>query len=155
VSATITGLRSDTTYYFRVVAASGIGSNYVEVYYAATLTFTTKPRHGALLLIGHRLPVSGQVVRVRLSCSSKYPCGGRLSITTGAQSSPGGAVGCASKSFRIGAHATRTVRATVSQACLALLTKAPNHRLKVRFSSATTTGQRGHDGRVQLVLSGP
>jgi hypothetical protein len=44
------------------------------------------------------------------------------------------------------------VEARVSQACLALLTKAPEHRLKGRFSSATTTGQRGVNTPVKLIL---
>jgi hypothetical protein len=154
VSARVTGLRAGTTYRFRVIAISGIGSNYVETYYAASLAFTTKRWHGALLLVRNRLPVSGGVVRARLRCSSKYVCGGRLSISTSAAGSPSGAVPCATKSFRIPAGTRRTVRTKLSQSCLALLTKAPDHRLKGSFSSATTTGQRGQDRSVDLVLGG-
>jgi hypothetical protein len=149
VSARISGLRPRTTYHFRVIAISGFASNYAELYYAADLTFRTKPWHGALLLIGKRLHVSGQVVGARLTCSSKRRCVGRLSIGTRAQGSP---VACASKSFRIGAGHRRMVEASVSQACLALLTKAPEHRLQGRFSSATTTGQRGVNTPVKLIL---
>jgi hypothetical protein len=150
-SATITGLRANTTYHFRVIAISGTGSNYVEVYYAATRDFTTKPWHGALLLVRKRLHVSRQVVGARLMCASKRACAGRLSISTRA-GSPGGTVICATKSFRVGAGRKRMVRARISQGCLASLASAHNHRLKAGFSSTTRTGQRGQSTPVELIL---
>jgi fibronectin type III domain protein len=149
VSATITGLSANTTYRFRVIAMSGIGSHYTEVYYAADRVFTTKQWHGALRLVGKRLHVFRKLVSVRLKCASKLACAGRLSIAS-AQGSP--TVVCAEKSFRIRAGRKRRVRARVSQSCLTLLTNAPHHRLKAEFSSATTTGQRGRRTPVTLIL---
>lgn len=152
VSATITGLRARTTYYFRAIALSGIGTFYIEVYNAAELTFTTKAWHGRLFLVGKRLHVSGQAVRAKLTCASTRACVGHLSIRTRGQGSPGSLV-CAAKSFkRIGAGRTRTVQARMSSACMALLMSAPGHRVSATFSSATTTGQRGQTKPVQLVL---
>jgi hypothetical protein len=145
VSEKITGLTPKTTYRFRVIAISGIGSHYVEVYYAADRFFTTTRWHGSLRLVSKRLHVTKKAVGVRLTCASKRACAGYLSI---AKSGTGV---CASRSFRIRAGSTRTLRARVSKGCLALLASAPSHRLKAVFSSSTTTGQRGQHTSVKLI----
>ncbi len=145
VSEQITGLTANTTYRFRVIAISGFGSHYVETYYAADRFFTTNRWHGSVRLDRKRLHVSRKVVAIRLTCASKRACHGHLSIVRG------GTVVCAKKSFRIGAGATRTVRARVSTACMALLASAPQHRIRASFKSTTTTDQRGQDRSVKLI----
>lgn len=151
VSATILGLSPKTTYHFRVLAVTGIGSHYLETDYGADRSFTTKPATGKLRLVSGKLAVSSGLVTVSLKCKSKLACHGSFSITTLAGRKAAGSI-CATGSFRIPAGSTLKVQSKVSSACLALLRTAPGHRIKATFSSWTTTSQLGQTKTVTLIL---
>ena len=155
VSAPITGLTPNTTYHFRLVTTSGIGTKYVEKDYGADLTFKTLPTNGKLLLVGHKLIVSKGLVTVGLKCTSKLACAGSYSIDTDAalaQTHKVGTVVCATKSFKVPAGKTRNVKASVRSACLSLLRSAHNHKIKGTFTSAPSTAQLGLTKAVTLTL---
>ena len=155
VSAPITGLTPNMTYHFRLLAISGIGTNYVETDYGADLTFKTLPTNGKLLLVSKKLIVSKGLVTVALKCTSKLACAGSYSIDTDAalaQTHKVGTVVCATKSFKVPAGKTRNVKASVRSACLSLLRSAKHHKIKGTFTSAPSTAQLGLTKAVTLTL---
>lgn len=142
VSASITGLKPNTRYHFRLLAITGI-SPYMETDDGADRNFKTKPLNGRLVLLSSKLHVSKGVVSVPLRCTSTRACAGRFSIDTRSNGQERGTIVCATKSFKIRARKTSHVRANVSPACRALLAKASHHRLKSTFVAAMRTNQRG------------
>jgi hypothetical protein len=153
VSASVTKLNPNTTYHFRLVAISGIGSAYLEIDHGVDLTFTTRPT-GTLGLVSGRLIVSKGTVHVGLKCNSSMACGGRYSIDTRAKlvNHKIGTVLCATRSFTIPPNTTKSVNSRARLACLGLLRDAHGHKIKATFSSAPRTGQLGLVKRVTLVL---
>jgi hypothetical protein len=137
VSAPVSKLSPNTTYHFRLVMFSGIGTPYyTATAYGADLTFTTNPT-GKLLLLSRNLAVSKGKVTVRLRCKSGVPCHGSFAIVARVN------VLCASSSFSIPAGKARKVRARVTRACATQMRKAPNHRITATLFSSTRSGQVG------------
>jgi hypothetical protein len=146
VSSPITNLSPNTTYHFRLVVFSGIGTPYyTATAYGADLTFTTSPT-GKLLLLSRNLVVFKGKVTVRLRCNSGVACNGSFAIVARVS------VLCASSSFSIPARKVKKVRGRVSRACVAQLRNAPNHRIKPTLFSSTGSGQVGLAKPVTLNL---
>lgn len=147
-AATLFRLRPNTTYLFRLIAYSGIGTNYQEAQPGRFLTFTTKPT-GRLRLMSSKLPVSGGRVHVPLKCVSRQACHGQFTIV--ARPSSGSGTRCAKKSFTIRPGKRHTFFPVVRAACRSLLKRHAGQRVRAHFISTTTTGQTGVNRRIKLI----
>lgn len=110
---------------------------------------------GRLLGPEGRLTVIGRRIRVREKCQSRALCRGRFTFTTTVwigKHRKLTAVRCASASFRIRAHRSAIIRATLTAACLRLLRTRRHHWLTVTYVSRSSTGQVGQRRRITLVL---
>jgi hypothetical protein len=148
VSWKLSNLLPNMTYHFRLVAISGIATNYVEIDNGIDQTFTTKPT-GKLLLTAKKLTTFGRFVKVPLKCQSKLPCKGKFNINT---LKKGRTIGCAAASFGIRAGKKPHPTVTVRPACLALLRAAPHHKIKAKFTARLRTGQQGVPKQIPLIL---
>lgn len=147
-AATLFRLRPNTTYLFRLVAYSGIGTNYQEKQPGSFLSFRTKPT-GRLRLFGRRLRVSRGVVDVRLKCASKIACKGHFTVL--ARTSAGTRKTCARRSFTMRPGRQRSFFPGILPACRSLVNRRPGHVLGAQFTSATTTGQAGVNRKIKLI----
>lgn len=152
-----TGLAPNTTYHFRLVATTGIGTSAypLNVTFGPDLTFNTATT-GRLLLLSARFTVTNNFVSVPVRCLSGVSCVGRFTISTRArlqQSKKFATVICATTFFNIPKHKTKAARARVRGGCLALLRSSPNHAVTAKLTSNLRTGQHALIRTVILVLA--
>jgi len=156
VSWRVTGLAPNTTYHFRLVATTGAGTYYypANVTFGSDFTFRTN-RTGRLLIVRTHLVVTNGSVSVPLRCRSGLSCKGRFTIGTRAKlahSNKPVTVRCATGSFNIGSHKTKTVKVRVTRGCLALLSTSPNQTHTAKITSNPRTGQHALIKKVRLTL---
>jgi hypothetical protein len=153
VKATVTALKPNTTYHYRL-AVSTVQNGKVTTAYGSDMTVKTKPS-GALILATKTIHVIGGFFRVPIKCTSALPCNGRFSITTKAKvgkSKKIGTVLCTTVFYRIHAKTKATIKAKVTKDCAALLKNAKGHKIKGQFTSRPRTGQLGTIVNVTLKL---
>lgn len=156
VSWKLQNLSPNTTYHFRLVATTGTGTtNYpLNVTFGGDQTFATKTT-GRLVLIRTRLPVVHGFVSVQLRCVSGLSCRGRFTINTRAKLSKSkhfATVLCATTTYTIGQHKTKTINARVRGGCLALLRTSPHQTRTAKLTSNPRTGQHAVIRTVILTL---
>ncbi len=139
VSAALTGLQANTTYYYRITATNTAGTSN-----GTRGTFTTgssasppppppPPPPSATLKVG-RVTVQATTVKVPLVCSGA-PCAGTLTetarVTQGHRQTT---VTVAQASYSIAAGGSTTVTLTLNQAGQAAISKARGHKLAVTLT---------------------
>jgi hypothetical protein len=156
VSAQLSGLAPKTTYHFRLVATTGVGTGYYPLspFFGQDVSFTTNPT-GRMGLLRHRLIVRNGHVSVPLLCQSGLTCYGRFTISTLGRihgTNTFGNVLCATTFFTIPSNASANVRVRVRQGCLALLNTSRHHRVIAKLTSNPRTGQKALITKLTLVL---
>ena len=158
VSASITNLKPNTLYHFRMVFIARGGPYYdYETIDGPDQTFRTTA-NGPLVLVSPDLVVKWPHLTAILSCTSRVPCTGTYSVTTRtrlARSRRFATIVCSkpgSASFTIPALRTRRIAAQVTAGCASLLRHARNHQLDGKFSSRPRSGQPGIVTRIRLTL---
>ncbi len=156
VSSTLTGLKPNTKYHFRLAATTGTGTSYypLNVTFGHDLTLTTKAT-GRVLLVRSRLVVTSNFLSVLLRCASGLKCHGRFTISARARIQNTHAfatVLCATKFYTVRAHRVGTTRVKVRHACLELLRGSPDHTVTAKLTSNPRTGQKALIAKVKLVL---
>jgi hypothetical protein len=156
VSFELTELAPNTTYHYRLVATTGVGSAYypLTVTFGNDVTFTTKAT-GRLELVRRRLVVTNNSLSVPLRCVSDLRCHGRFTISTLGRIEHTRAfanVLCATTFFAVRAHKTGTVSVRVRNGCLSLLRSSRSHSVIGKLTSNPRTGQKALITKVTLVL---
>jgi hypothetical protein len=156
VSWMVQGLSPSTTYHFRLVGITGIGTytSPLNVAFGRDLTFTTNST-GRMGLVRHRLIVTNGFVSIPLRCMSGVTCHGRFTISTLGRihnTNTFANVLCATTFFTIGAQRTNRIRVRVRSGCLTVLRGSPHRRVIAKLTSNPRTGQKALIARVTLVL---
>ncbi len=153
VSAEITNLSPNTTYHFRLAAATTGPAPYYYLTpsFGDDVTFTTKTA-GSARLVHNLLPVKKGSVKVTLKCVSTRACHARMNITKHAfvrirNKRKLATLRCTLKQFTIAAGKTANVTSKLSGACLTLLDAAPHHEMIARLNVIFSSGQKAIKGK--------
>ena len=159
VSRTLTNLKPNTKYHYRIVETAAPGPYAPGVTAdGRDLTFTTNSL--GKIVLGHtKLEVSAKgVVQVPLECKSTLTCVDRFSITKTAEIGRGasrhfGSVLCDTNVNRVPAGKSLKVSITLTKGCLALLQAASGHRMTATFTTRPRSGQLGLIETITLVAA--
>ncbi len=149
VSATIAGLKPNTTYHYRLVVEQG---SYNTAYsYGADGTFVTKgsgsstnPRFGRASLTTRRLIVRKGVVTITFKCSGSKGarCAGAMTLASSQTVRKRlKTITCGRATLSMLAGHTRSINARLSTTCNALLARSPHHRHGAHLRLVFTTHQ--------------
>jgi hypothetical protein len=145
VASSITGLKANTKYHFRLVVQTGKGtSTYpIVVTNGVDKTFTTKPS-GKVTLSSTTLAIKKGSTSLGLKCSSLVTCKGKLTLSARIKvGKKHQNITFGSKSFSIKHGKKSTLKFKLSGKGLTALKKAHNQQLKVKllikFSSQQPT----------------
>ncbi len=145
VASSITGLKANTKYHFRLVVQTGKGtSTYpIVVAFGGDKTFTTRPG-GKLTLSAAMLGIKKGSTSLGLKCSSLVTCKGKLTLSARVKvGTKHQNVTFGTKSFSIKSNKKSTLKLKLSGKGLTALRQAHNQRLKVKllikFSSPQPT----------------
>jgi hypothetical protein len=156
VSSMVQGLSPNTTYHFRLIGITAVGT-YLSpptVTFGRDLTFTTTAT-GKTELFRRRLIVSNGFVTVPLRCMSGLTCHGRFTIGTSARvagTNTFARVLCATTFYTVDPNTTGNIRTRVHNGCLSLLGTSPRHTRLALLTSNPRTGQQALITNVILVL---
>ena len=156
VSSMVQGLSPNTTYHFRLIGITAVGT-YLSpptVTFGRDLTFTTTAT-GRTELFRRRLIVSNGFVTVPLRCMSGLSCHGRFTIGTSARVAGTDTVArvlCATTFYTVDPNTTGMIRTGVSNTCLTLLRSSRRLARPALLTSNPRTGQQSLITNVILVL---
>jgi hypothetical protein len=156
VSAQLNGLRSGTTYHFRLIVSQG--SYPTTTSYSADAAFTTPAgggggggggggnhgKFGRSSLLSRSLHVHGGIVSITFKCAgaSGAPCKGTTSLSAaGKLGKTTKTYGCGSAKFNTTAGKRATARISLSRNCRALLSSARHHKLGATLKTTFSTHQ--------------
>jgi hypothetical protein len=154
VSSMVQGLSPNTTYHFRLIGITAVGT-YLSpptVTFGRDLMFTTTAT-GRTELFRRRLIVSNGFVTVPLRCMSGLTCHGRFTIGTSAiVHGTVARVLCATTFYTVDPNTTGMIRTGVSNTCLTLLRSSRRLARPALLTSNPRTGQKALITDVILVL---
>jgi hypothetical protein len=157
VHASITGLKSYTSYHFRLVAQV-IGVLKKGAYYytypvynpGADVQFKTR-RIGHLTLQRGTLKIVRHKTMVTEHCNSTIACRGKLSLSIKAKvNGRHSTISCASARFSTGAGHKSSIALKISGRCAALLKLAPHTTLPGKLSAKVSSGQPNTGNNVSV-----
>ncbi len=152
VSAKLSSLKSKTTYYYRLVAATATYDNGyyyypgTYYYYSGTASFTTKAavKKGSVSLSGKTVKVKGHKASLGLKCASSSRCRGTATLDIKVK------VGKHSRTKKVGsahysisANHKAKVKIKLNSTALSTLSHAKGHKTKATATVKTSTGQKG------------
>lgn len=152
VSATLSGLKAKTKYYYRLVGTTDTFYNgyyyYPGTYYYdnGTGTFTTKAaaKKGSVTLSGKTVKVKGHDADLKLKCASSSRCRGSVTLyTTVRVKKKKHSKKIGSAHFSISANHKGTVKIKLSSAELSTLRGAKGHKAKATATAKPSSGQKG------------
>jgi hypothetical protein len=163
VTQTVTGLKPNTTYHFRLVVNQGTYPRSNAL--GADQTFTTKPSGGGggggkknigqASLRSHRLKVHKGRVAVPLKCSGPAgkQCKGKLSITSrGKINGKKKTVSCGKTKFSFKTGKKKTLHPRIGKGCATLLNTSSKHQIGATLKIVFSTGQKTLKTHVTLFL---
>jgi hypothetical protein len=145
VSIKVTKLRPLTTYHFRLVVhlTGPAPYYYAQNFNGSDRTFKTKGT-GRLLLKNNKLVIRHGRVGVTLICESNISCQGRFTLNTKAKlakSKKRATILCATTTFNIKAHKTKTISPKVRSGCLSLIKRVKKRTVTGLLTSHPRTNQ--------------
>jgi hypothetical protein len=156
VTFTVTGLKSGTTFHYRIATTFTLPPPYYfGTAVGGDLTFTTKPfPRGHLVLLSHNLTVRKGFTFIPIKCvgtKADLPCSGKLYVNA---TSHHHSVACSSHTFALRNGHRTTVKALTSKRCLALLARSSDLSIKATLIGHFAGGQKTLRTSVKLILRG-
>jgi hypothetical protein len=135
LTSSITGLKPNTKYHFRLVVQTGIGNQYypIVVTNGADMRFTTE-KIGKVIATVTRLKIKNGSTTLGLKCSSLVTCKGKMTMSARVKvGKKHRNITFANKSFSIKPGKKGTLRFKISGKGMTALRKASHRRLNVKL----------------------